>query len=1327
MMNDVIPVPGPIQRRQQKQAPLTYAQESLWFLQQLDPGSNAYNTTHLIKFTGGIDHPCMERAVNELIRRHEPLRTLYPNIRGKPIQVVQPYEHYELPYIKFQGISELDWQRASTRFVTEQGDIPFNLQRGHLFRFALINRSATEDELFFCTHHIGSDAWSWQILLRELLTLYQSYRSGKEVPLPDLPFQYTDYAIWQREWLSGETLAVYLTHWKKILSGDLPILDLPTDKPRPDKQSFRGDRFTFRFSDILAVQIHNFCLSERVTPFHLFLAVYAVFLMRYSGQEDIIIGCPFANRQSLELNSLVGLLVNTLPVRVDLSGNPTVSELLNQVRETMLDSFSWQAAPFEALVSELSPERDLSRTPVFQVAINMRNVPKQTQVLIDALEMEEILREDAPIPFDLSIEFNNSKGFFDVSFRYNVDLFTEETIIQMTSHYQTLLGEFLVKGGAPIASLEMLSPSETKTLIGYWEHPRSDVPKTSIHELISRQAHKNPNANAVICNGRSMTYLALEKKSNQLAAYLQVKGVVPGSLVGILLPRSEDLLVTQLAILKTGGVYVYYDRDYPSERLAYMVMDSNPILIVTHSSVYSNILNGYQSVNLDDDSSAICTYPEGMNFPGTGEDKPLYVSYTSGSTGRPKGVITLQRGILNYIQFLIRDYHLNGGERVIQFTSLSFDPSFRDTLGVLTLGCTVFLMDDNQMRDAEFITRTIVEQKIDCILSVVPTMLRALTGVTGLKQTRENRLRLIMPSGEVLQPADVDSVRNTFGSGVKIVNQYGPTECSMASTTYPVPDDIQNDAREIPIGKQIDNVYFYVLDTFHHLVPPGVKGELYIGGVGLSSGYLNQPDLTNERFISDPFRSGERIYRTGDLVRMAPDGNLLYLGRMDHQVKIRGYRVELGEIESVVLEYPGIQEVAVVLSPQDGMERLSAYITLSKIKNGFKNEGLHQYLKERLPFYMLPSTITLLKKMPLTSTGKIDRHGLPNPSTGQAKARYIAPRNEVEKWLVSIWQEVIGIDRVGIRDNYFELGGHSLMAVRLFSRIQQEFGRSLPLTLLFQVGTVEAIADALTMLDKSKRTPGITLLGQEGTRVPLFIISASLETRDLVLSMSSGRPIYSLDPVIDGRKTFKRLIQETAGIYYQNLVNFYPQGPYLLLGHSGFGLFALEIARLLIENNKEVAFLGMLDTYPPGSGGVFVNPIDQVKTKLKFLKGKTVIEILQYPRRSIMKLLTRWGIKLKVNERKLNRFAQQERIKDLMEMIMREYRMETYSGNVTLFWATERPRYRRGDPYDQWKKYITGQLDVLPVVGDHSSILHSPNSDVLARMIESIFPKSENG
>jgi pristinamycin I synthase-3/4 len=1061
MINEVLPIPGPIRQRQQKQAPLTYAQESLWFLQQLDPDSNAYNSTHLVKFTGVVDHTCMERAVNELIRRHEPLRAIYPNIGGRPLQVIQPYKHFDLPIIKLQDLGDEERQKTGSRYVAEHGDIPFNLQQGPLFRFALINHSTNEDELFFCTHHIGSDAWSWQVLLSDLLALYRFYHSDQGKGLPDLPIQYSDYALWQREWLSGETLAAYLTHWKKVLAGNLPVLDLPTDKPRPEKQSFRGTRLPFQFPLPLAAQAKEFCQRERVTPFHLFLAVYAVLLMRYTGQEDIIIGCPFANRPSLELNHLVGLFVNTLPIRVDLSGNPTFKELLKQVREMMLDAFSWQAAPFEALVSEISPERDLSRTPVFQVAINMRNVPKYTQDG-DELMVEEILREDAPVPFDLSLEFNNSGDFFDVSFRYNIELFTRETITQMASHYQNLLREFITHGDDPIAAAEMHSPAEIKRLLGDWEQSRVDFPHTCIHELISRQARKNPHNDAVICNGRAMTYATLEKRSNQLAAYLQAKGVVRGSIVGILLPRSEDMLVTQLAILKTCAAYVYFDMIYPAERLSYMVRDSNPRVVVTLSSLEPKSLENFQKIFLDLAANEINAFPENADFASTEQEAPLYVTYTSGSTGFPKGVITLQRGVLNYIHYLRSEFNLHEGERILQSTSLAFDPSFRDTMGVLTFGGTVILMDDDQMRDPEFIARTIVEQKIDCIISIVPTLLRALTNTTMDKQIQENHLRLVMPSGEVLLPSDIESVRNTFGAAVQIVNQYGPTECSMVSTLYKVPDAANTKHPHVPIGKPIDNVYTYVLDPFLHLDPPGVKGELYIGGVGVSPGYLNQSELTSERFIPDPFRTGQRIYRTGDLVHRESDGNLSFLGRVDFQVKVHGYRIELGEIESVIRQFPNIREAVVVLFRQEQPEKLIAFVTLADTNSYFSTQDLLKYLKDRLAFYMLPFNIVLLSKMPLTPTGKIDRLGLPLERSRQVEGQFIAPRNDVEKRLVTIWQEVIGVDHVGVSDNYFALGGHSLMAVLLFTRIQEEFGKSIPMRLIFTDSTVEGLAAYLS-------------------------------------------------------------------------------------------------------------------------------------------------------------------------------------------------------------------------------------------------------------------------
>lgn len=1324
-MTENPPALSPIQRRMQKQGPLSYSQESLWFLQQLDPSNIAYNSAYLFRITGGVDPQIMEHALNEIVRRHENLRTVYPIRGGQPLMLVRPHESFMLPFVDYSSLLKEEQETVIREYAVEHGNVAFNLFEGPLTRFALLHTAPKEDYLFVAIHHIGFDAWSRQVLIGELVQLYGAYRTGLELGLPDLPVQFIDYALWQRDWLSGDTLTSFIDHWKNILCGELPTLDLPTDHPRPAMQTYRGARHHFGLSPAISTKVRQFCQKEHLTSFHFFLAAYAVLLMRYTGQEDLITGCPFANRPFSELDGIIGAFINTLPIRLNLSNDPSVRDFLGQVRAVMLDAFSWQAVPFETLVSELSLQRDLSRTPVFQVLINMRNVPKRSHA-IDGLDVEIVLREDASAAFDVSLELGDEGDHFSAAIRYNTSLFDQTTILHMASHYQNIISAMLERPEDPISELEMLSSSERQRLLLDWNETRSEYPQVCVHQLISGQAAKNPDGLAVICNGNNLTYSTLERKANQLAAYLLAKGLKPGALVGIFLPRSEELLVTQLAILKAGGAYVPFDLTYPVERLAYILQDANPALVITHSSLGAQLPNHCLKIILDAESDAIRAFPNvGSSSPSDG-DAILYVTYTSGSTGRPKGVMTVQRGVMNYLHHLVKTFNFKAEEKVIQFTPLSFDAAFRDTLGVLTFGGTVVLMDDGQMHDPDFIRSAILEQQVTGILSVVPTMLRALAHSILGSRTSVYQLRFLMPSGEALQEADIELVRNAFGKAVQIVNQYGPTECSMISTLYTVPANLPEGVPGVPIGKPISNVRVYVLDQYRQPVPVGVRGELYIGGIGVSPGYLNQPVLTADRFFPDPYWSGGRMYCTGDLVQYSPDGILSFLGRRDNQVKIRGYRVELEEIEAVIRECPGIQDAAVVVLRSDKhQDVLVAYITLSGGKREPITGNLQRYLADRLPFYMLPSSIKVLDGMPLTPNGKIDRAALPRLESIAGEDRYLAPGNDTEKRLVSIWKELLGVERIGIRDNFFELGGHSLLAVRLFSRIQEEFGQSLPLLLLFKEGTVEAIARSLTVKENPTLPQGIVPIRSEGSEPPLFIVSAGLYMHELVLGLAPVWPVYGVDPFENGKVVYRKSVQETAKIFYRNLVDFYPQGPYSLLAHSAYGYFALELARLLVQSGKKVNFLGLLDTYPPGRRRQ-ANLADRVKIHILNLQGKDFPAILQYIGRSAWRFLTRWRRRAVVDAGLIKYYEKKTQVKEVRNLLLRAYNPEPYEGQVTLFTATHRPWYMRWDPMEHWANILTGKLEIIPIPGDHMSALTSPHLDLLARKIESLLRQHDN-
>jgi len=1314
------PAPPAIQRHHLKEASLSFSQESLWFLQQLDPENIAYNSTFLIKFTGGIDPPSLEQALNELVRRHAPLRILYPNRGGRPVQVIQPFVSFSLPFVDYSSLPEDEMQQAIHQYISEQGDQPYNLQRGPMVRFALLHIDPSEDILFFSTHHIGSDAWSRQVFTSELMQLYDSYRSGKEPTLPELPIEYADYALWQRKWLGGETLEAYLEHWKNILAGDLPVLEIPTDRPRPVLQSFRGARYHFQLPRALSSQIKIFCQRERMTPFQVLLAAYALLLMRYTGQEDIIIGCPFANRSRPELDGLVGLFVNTLPIRVNLRGNPIAREFLNQVRAVMLDAFTWQAAPFEALVSDISPQRDLSRNPVFQVVINLRNVPKR-ETSIEGLKIENIHREDSPSPFDISLEFDvGEDGELDASLQYNIDLYDENTIVHMVAHYQNLLGEILKQTDHRIGELEMLTPSEWNRIVIDWNDTKADFPQVCIQDLFTEQAEKNPVAQAVVFNGKYITYGELEKKANRLAHYLRANGVEAEARVGIYLPRSEEIVVSLLAILKAGGAYVPLDLTYPAERIAYMVKDSDPAAIITLSHLRDQLPDQIRKICLDTESDPIDACEGGRPIPLSNTDSLAYVIYTSGSTGRPKGAMNVHKGIVNYLTFMKQKYQFSSADRLVQVTSLSFDVSAFEILVTLCCGGTMFIMDDAQMRDPDHIYAAIIDQQATYI-SCVPTMLRALCESALTNERRNNSLRLLLPAGEVFRESDVELARRAFGESVNIVNQYGPTECSIIHTNYLIPATIPNGLQIVPIGKPVSNARTYVLDNYFHPVPAGVKGELFLGGIGVGRGYWNQPDLTAERFLPDPFWPSGRMYRSGDIVRQLPDGTICFLGRSDNQVKIRGYRVELGEIEAVVSEFPGVKEAAVILWSLDGSETLVAYISVLEGDREQIKGNLFAFLASRLPFYMLPAAIMVLNEMPLTPNRKINRQALPRPESGGMTDRYLAPRNDIEKRLVSIWKENLGVERVGVRDNFFELGGHSLLAVRLFARIQEEFGKSLPLMLLFKDGTVEAIAEALLGEEKSSHPQGIVPIQPKGSELPLFIISPGLYMRELALAVGSGRPVFGINSIENGKVVYRKSVQETAKIFYQNLVDFYPQGPYLLLGHSAHGYFTLELARLLVQSGQEVAFLGLLDSYPPGVKRQ-AKPIDRVKIHFNNLQDKNLRGILQYIGRSVHNFLIRWWSRTGMEARMIERYEKKGHVKEVRSLLSNAYKPEPFKGQVTLFTATHRPWFMRMDPMAQWANTLTGQLDIVPIAGNHMSVLKPPQVAVLAEKIEALLP-----
>jgi amino acid adenylation domain-containing protein len=1287
----------------------------LWFLQQLDPESIAYNTTNLLQFTGGVDHRVMEQAINEVIRRHEPLRTVFPNISGQPVQVIHPFTPISLPLIELSDCPPDEHSHAILKYSREIADKPYHLQDEFPFRYALLNFGPEKDILLLCTHHIASDAWSREVLVNDLLNYYGSLLEEGTVPYPELSCSYSDYALWQREWLSEETLATFINHWKQILPGELPVLTLPTDQGRAMMQTFKGKRHIFNFTTALNTQLKKICRDEQITLFQIHVTAFAILLMKYSGQEDIIIGCPFANRPIPELDPLFGLFVNTLPIRLDLSGNPQLRDFITQVRRVMFDAFTWQAAPFEAVVSAIAPERDLSRTPIFQVAINMKNIPKRNLTnKSSTIEVSSVIREDIPAPFDLSLEFMETEGSFQPIFHYNADLFQTDTIQRLAAHYQNILTCIVYNLDQQLSSMEMITPFERRKVLYDWNETRMDFPSVCVPDLVTDQVNKTPDSIAVVCNDTSLTYRELEEQANQLAHYLQQRGVNRKSRVGIFLKRSENSIIALLAILKAGAAYVAIDLAYPSERIAYVLAEVKPSVVVTQKSLLHLLPENNACLCLDTEKSSIESCSRISPKTNGSSYDPMYIIYTSGSTGRPKGSINVHRGVVNYLTYAKKQFEFTTEDSIIQLTSLSFDASIYEIFMPLTCGATVYMMDDAQMRDPDYIQQAILDHQVSYI-SCVPTMFRGLCE-SALKTTfRQHNLRLALIAGEALLKSDIDLARKAYGEYMRIINLYGPSECSIIHTCYEVPSPPKTDQPIMPIGKPIGNARAYVLDKTMRPVPPGITGELCVGGTGVGLGYLAQPDLTAEYFLEDPFYPGERMYRTGDLVRQLPDGCLTFVGRRDNQIKIRGYRVELGEIETIIRAYPGIRDAAVLYRKENSQDILSAFFTLYQDQTDEIIDGLKRYLKERLPFYMIPNVFLVIPEMPLTSTGKIDRIALDSRTTDLQINRRIAPRTEKEKTLVNLWEQVLDIEQVGVTDNFFELGGHSLLGVRLLSLIQDQFGVSIPLLLLFKEGTVEALATYLDSQNNQPHSQGIIALKVNPEVSRVYILSPAIYMDPLIHYLGMNYSVFGLFPYLDGKENYTGSVQTVAQIYYQCLTHFDPDGPYHLIGHSANGSFALELSRLLRRNGKQVAFLCMLDAYPPKARHP-ISQFERYKYHLSRFGKQNLQGKIQYINAAIRQIVNRWRLSAEEHAASM---AHQIVGKELegVRILFKNYHADPYDGPVTLFRAKDIPEIVTWDPLDKWQSILTGALEIVPINGDHITILAEPNVKQLAREI----------
>ncbi|RAL26258.1 amino acid adenylation domain-containing protein [Thermoflavimicrobium daqui] len=1037
----------------------SYAQRRLWFVEQLITGSSAYSLPFAIRIQGEIKVKQLEQSFKTLITRHETLRTTFTEVDGEIMQVIADEIPWFLPV--YDLTDEPNSLHRAKELIEQHAAHPFDLEQGPLLRASLFQLAEQDWVLFINMHHIISDGWSLQIFYQELFTLYQAQIQEKEISLPPLAVQYADFATWQKNWLQEEVMESQLAYWKEKLGGELPVLQLPTDRPRPLQQTFQGATHTIAFSANITERLKEISRNEEATLFMTLLAAFQVLLKRYSGQEDIIVGSPIAGRNRQELEGLIGFFVNTLAFRTNLSGNPTFRELLARVREVALEAYEHQDVPFEKVVDEVQPERSLSHSSLFQTMFVLQNMPFTMQSL-EGLSLAPFDFTNQTAKYDLTLTMLETEQGLVAHFEYNTDLFDATTIERMAKHFQQLLAGIVQSPEQEISKLPILTEEE-KELFYCWNQTQVTYPRhASIADVFTEQAATTPDHIAIVCGQDQITYRELNQRANQLARFLQKQGVGLETMVGIGMERSIELIIAMLGIAKAGGAYVPLDPTYPSERINYMMEDAGIKLVLTQSHLQTKFsLGSTHTWALDQQWELIEQESTADLAPLANGENLAYVMYTSGSTGKPKGVEVVHRGIVrlvrgaNYVQ-------LTADEVFLLLAPIAFDASTFEIWGSLLNGAKLIIMPSHAP-SLEEIGQVLRQYKV--------TTLWLTVGLFNLMV--ENQLDALRGLRQLLVGGDVVSVphvRKVLAlGGIQVINGYGPTESTTFTCCYPIPADWQGETT-IPIGRPISNTEVYILDQEGQSVPIGVSGELYIGGDGLARGYLGRPDLTRDRFVNHPTVKNPqaRLYRTGDIVRYLPDGSIEFLGRIDHQVKIRGFRIELGEVEAAIRKHPTVSEVVVMVQHTEAGKRLVAYVVAE-----CDQAELRTFLKESLPDYMIPTGFMFLEQIPLTHHGKIDRQALPTIDLASSREEsYIAPRTEVEATLVRIWQDVLQIERIGIHDNFFSLGGDSILSIQIVSKAKQA-GLSLTPKQIFEQQTIAELAQVVQQTTTTQAEQGL--------------------------------------------------------------------------------------------------------------------------------------------------------------------------------------------------------------------------------------------------------------
>jgi amino acid adenylation domain-containing protein len=1334
-------------------APLSFAQQRLWFLDQLYPNNPTYNLPLGLHITGPLHLAALQSALQQLIDRHEILRTQFRSPREVPAQEIQAGA--QLPVI-LRDLPSRETSVASDEFqrlVKAEARRPFDLSSDLMIRAGLWSFSPEEHFLLLTLHHIAADEWSLQVLIRELIAFYEAGISSKQADLRDLPIQYADFALWQRDLMQQGFFRGQLDYWKKQLE-NLPRLELPADMVRAEMAERPGHRATLAVPRSLGEALVRLAQQHQATPFMLFLAAFKVLLCRLTNQEDLAVGSPIAGRTRIETEDLIGFFVNTLVFRLDASGNPTFAECLRRVRAITLQAFAHQELPFDQLVEELQPERTFGQVPLVQVMFALEGSGLgQFSAAGASFSPAEVHTDTAK--FDLTFVIREAPEGFCVVAEFDSGLFAPETIQRWLGHYATLLEGISANPDSPIWKLPLLTAAEIQEVTQHWNATQTPYPSAaSLAEIFEEQVRRAPEKMALAFGGSRLSYGQLNEQANRLSDLLLQRGVEPGSFVAVFLERSAELIVSILAITKTGAAYLPLDTNSPKERLEYMLADANARLLITSSellaklpgspaeSVGAKLGANCPRVVLDEEAAAIgCCSEANPVHPGLG-DRLAYLMYTSGSTGRPKGVIVPQRAIARLV--LNSNYvDLKPEDRVAQASTATFDAATFEIWGALLNGATLVGIAKETAISPGDLARTLRSERIS-ILFLTTALFNQ---IASDRPKAFSGLRYLLFGGEAVDPKWVRTILKE-GPPEQLLHVYGPTETTTFAAFHVV-EEVPAQARTIPIGRPISNTEIFILDRYLQPVPAGVTGELYIGGPGVARGYLNEPELTAQKFLPHPLRPGtvERVYKTGDLGRFLPEGRIEFVGRADNQVKIRGFRIELGEVESVLAAHPTVAEATVLAIEQTkGEKKLVAYwVPKTKDAPPPSYPEFRQFLQQRLPEYMIPTAFIPLPAFPLTPNGKINRQALPAPdwTRPDADRAYRAPQGLVELELTRLWEKVLGIQNISRHDHFFDLGGHSLLAIRLFSEIEQTFRQHLPLSTLFRAPTIASLAECLSQARWQPASSDSLLVEIQpaGSRPPIFWVHSLggdggggfFYYRKLAELLGPDQPSYGIRSPVEPFHS----IEEMAGRYIEEIRKLQPRGPYYVGGFCFGGVVAFEIARQLAGKNCPVGALVLLESVPPncrvplarwnwGTGIEIVHNLFSWLQDLPFRQPSQLVARLDRKRKTLQK-------KLAAKFRRSDSGRPDVQLKDVINLAdypkdyvvyaeahwqaLRAYQPKDYTGHLTLFRAKKQPLSNL-DPALGWSLFAKGGVDLHVIPGGHEALLQEPNVRVVAEQLQ---------